>query len=258
MQQRIRLKPDQISAITALYQQGATISSLAEQFGCNHKTIRRALKMSGIATPKRRGGLPKPDADTLRREYWEERQPSTMLAQKYGVSFGSICKWLQEYDIPRRSFSEAKKLDWERWDDTDRLKLTAASRAVLNWEEPSHAHLCQRAQGRERKKRLSTYEAMLLPALQARGLNPIAQFAIDKFNIDFAFPEQLLAVELHGGCWHNTPKKKAFDEAKRLFIEPLGWRILVIRARRKDWVNEAVANILDALMLLPLLIAQRE
>lgn len=189
----------------------------------------------------------KPSADTLRREYCDAYQSSPTLALKYGVTCSTLCRWLKAYGIPARSASEAKQLDMARWSREDRLRLTAASRALITGRKRSHEDRTKRAKGVQRKAKLSTYEGALLRALQDHGLHPIPQMAVDIFNIDFAFPKQLLAIELHGGCWHNTPQKKAYDEAKRALLEPLGWRILVIRARRKHWVEEAVSLILAQL-----------
>jgi very-short-patch-repair endonuclease len=146
------------------------------------------------------------------------------------------------------NMSEIKRLYWQQFTYEQRLAMTAASRALITGRKRTDTDLCKRAKGKQEKAKLSRFEKELFDALTAKGLFPIPQMAVDKFNIDLAFPEQLLAIEVHGGCWHNTPQKRAHDEAKRAFLEPLGWRIMVVRCRRMHWVEESVTNIIGAVI----------
>lgn len=251
------LTGEALNSAKQLYADGGSVAVIANQFGCNTHAVYNAFRRAGVAMRPAGKVIPgKPDATTLKRLYLDERKSSTEIGAMYGVQSSVICRWLKENGIARRSCSEAKKLDMARWSYEDRLRITAASRKLFEGKERTPEDRHKRAKGVERKAKLSKYEATLLSALHDKGLHPIPQMAVGKFNIDLAFPEQLLAIELHGGCWHNTPKKRFHDEAKRAYLEPLGWRIIVIRARRQDWITPAVAQITHALMQYPLLIAQ--
>lgn len=185
----------------------------------------------------------RPSAELLRTLYVEDRKSSTEIATLYGVAFATVCGWLELYGIPRRSASEAKKLDMERWSYEDRLRLTAVSRRLINRGNKPHNWLCLKAKGVQEHPSISKYERMILDALETEGFHPIPQYAVDKYNIDLAFPLQKLAIEIDGGCWHNTPKKRASDMAKEAFLRAEGWRVRRLRTRRQDWVKRAVSAI---------------
>lgn len=76
------------------------------------------------------------------------------------------------------------------------------------------------------------------------GLHPVPLFAIDKYNIDFAFPEIKLAVEYNGGNWHNQPEKLVGDAIKAEYLAAMGWSLLVFprlkKPRRVDSGNASI------------------
>lgn len=189
----------------------------------------------------------RPSPMELRRMYVREQKPTTAIASEIGCTFTTVCRWLREAGIERRNPSEAKRLDMARHSRDERLRITAASRTIITGRKRSHEDLCRRAVGRQRKARPSKHEAALVAALEASGITPILEYAIDKFNVDLAFPNHRLAIEVHGGNWHrNSPRKVAQDAAKRLFLEAQGWRVLRFYTRRADWVQHAVLEIMAA------------
>jgi very-short-patch-repair endonuclease len=148
--------------------------------------------------------------------------------------------------------SAIKREYWKQFTYEQRLAMTAASRALITGKKRSHEDLCKRAKGKEQKAKLSRYESLLFEALYSNGFCPIAHMAVDKFNIDLAFLSKKLAVELDGGCWHNTAKKIRQDEAKQSLLESKGWTIIRIKARRKQWADIAVRAITLQLQVLPI------
>jgi very-short-patch-repair endonuclease len=249
------LTPDQrIQAIT-LYQTGASLAAVAAQFGCSVHVIHHALKAAGISRRNPWNAVPnKPAPELLRQLYLDERKSSTEIGVMYETSFAVVCRWLKEYDIPRRSASEAKKLDMERWSYDDRLRITEASRAMFTGRPRSHKNLVNRAIGVQRSPAISKFEHMLLDALALHGITPVPQLAVDKYNIDLALPDRMLAIEVHGGNWHNTSAKKIrIDTAKAKILRQHGWTIFVVKTRRQQWVDLAVTRIMEWIMANPLL-----
>lgn len=112
----------------------------------------------------------------------------------------------------------------------------------------SHADLCKRARTKQERAALSGDEAEIMAALVAAGFAPVPLLAIDKFNVDFGFPDRRIAVEYHGGNWHASPKKRAQDERKAAFLREAGWTLLVFprldRPRRNDSGNNRI-NLAD-------------
>jgi very-short-patch-repair endonuclease len=184
----------------------------------------------------------------LKRLYIDEKMSSIAIASRFECTYATICKWLHEYDIPTRTASEAKRLDMERWSREDRLRITAASRRLITGKKRSHNDLCKRAKGKQRTARMSEYEKALFEKLSALGYKPIPLFALDKFNIDLAFPELKLGIEVDGGNWHKTTRIKiAQDTAKADMLNSLGWRIIRVKTRRQDWLPIAVSSIMPSL-----------
>lgn len=50
------------------------------------------------------------DEDTLQRLYWEEEMTMTEIGDELGCSSGSVLRWMEKHDIPRRSRYEASRL----------------------------------------------------------------------------------------------------------------------------------------------------
>ena len=129
----------------------------------------------------------------------------------------------------------------------ERAALMASATAKIRGSKRSHEDLCKRAATKQARAVLSGDEAEIMAALNARGLVPVPVYAVDKYNIDFAFPDAMVAVEYNGGNWHNTPKKVAEDEVKAAFLNANGWTLLVFpRLAKRRRVDSGHARILLA------------
>ncbi len=110
--------------------------------------------------------------------------------------------------------------------EADKEALMAGCRAATRGAKQSDDHRRKIAKTRQERIPLSGDESKIMAAYETAGLHPVPLYALDRYNIDFAFPEQKLAVEYDGGNWHNTPKKRASDERKEAFLRDHGWRLL--------------------------------
>lgn len=158
------------------------------------------------------------DYELLHRLYVTEGQSAYMMAKEFGVAPITVRRVLRELGIPVRPGQ------------------TAATPGRI-------------ARGHQRRAKLSKYEISLRDALAAEGIEPVPLFAIDRFNIDLAFPDAMLAVEVDGGNWHNTePRKIAQDAAKEAHLVAAGWRVVRVKTRRRDWLGEGVDAVRAALL----------
>ena len=170
------------------------------------------------------------------------------LANKYQVDRKTIYNWFIRFGIPRRSISDTAILVMSRRTHERKLEITAASRSIITGKKRSHADLCKRALGKERTATPSKYEKELLDGLKANGWRPVLHKAVDKFNVALAFPDHLLAIEVHGGNWHATSKRKIEqDQRKREALTIEGWRLIEVRTRSKHWLVNALSVILKSL-----------
>jgi len=79
----------------------------------------------------------------------------------------------------------------------------------------------------ESEARLVMYDRCLPP--------PVCQFEIvdldgELWRVDFAWPEEKLAVEYDGYDWHSGPEEFRRDHRKRAALAELGWRVISITA----------------------------
>lgn len=101
------------------------------------------------------------------------------------------------------------------------------------------------------RKYSSDRENELLEAMQAVALFPVREYAIDVFNIDFAFVNVKLAVELDPR-WHNTGRKLKSDLRKDDFLTSEGWTVLRLDARCNTSFNvQKVVAVLASIHPLP-------
>lgn len=66
-------------------------------------------------------------------------------------------------------------------------------------------------------------ELMLLEAMKKLGLDPKPQFKISRMTVDFAFPVELLAIEINGP-YHDTEEQQLKDKKRWFMLKKLGWK----------------------------------
>lgn len=137
------------------------------------------------------------------RLYRENGGSVRPIARSIGVSHAVVTRWLNDAGIEtRHTKSLPKGYEW------------------------SIETLRKRAIGKQRAAKLSDDERVILAALNAHGLFPVPLYAVERHNIDFAWPDIKLAVEYNGGGWHNLPQVRANDERKDALLKSLGWTVL--------------------------------
>lgn len=70
-------------------------------------------------------------------------------------------------------------------------------------------------------------------------------YSVNRFCLDFAFPELKLDVEIDGAT-HNIEKVKLKDNIRDIFLQEKGWKILRIKATEiKNNVYECINKLLE-------------
>lgn len=87
---------------------------IAKEYGVSHFTVSDWLKDAGIVIRNNserhiKFGGRVPSEEELKRDYLDKRMNQNELGRKYGVSSPTIRTWLEEFNIPVRNASEAKR-----------------------------------------------------------------------------------------------------------------------------------------------------
>jgi len=71
---------------------------------------------------------------------------------------------------------------------------------------------------------MSPIEAKLYEAMRKEGLEPIPQFCVNGYFVDFAFPDIQMAVEADGAAYHDDTHK-ARDRKRDWILRNAGWTV---------------------------------
>ena len=72
----------------------------------------------------------------------------------------------------------------------------------------------------------TSIECALIEGLDARGMKYEFQYPVHGYTIDFAFPDEMLAVEADGVYWHGLDRVKEKDARKDRRLLDSGWDVL--------------------------------
>lgn len=94
-------------------------------------------------------------------------------------------------------------------------------------------------------KHNSRLEGLVLDEFVAWGFQPEWNYPVDKFEIDFAFPELKLAIEIDGAKFHREDQKER-DSWRQKILESKGWKF----ERFDGWFAFKFTEVLVAKILL--------
>lgn len=83
--------------------QGLSQAAIAARIGCSPTTISNRLRRCGIVTRAGRFSGQPLERGLLERLYSDEALPLAVIANRFGVSVGTIHNWRRAYGIPTRA-----------------------------------------------------------------------------------------------------------------------------------------------------------
>ena len=146
------------------------------------------------------------------------------LSRRYGVSRDALRKRLLDQGVEIRSHSEAGKSRDAKMTVEERQSQAAAAHEAVRGVPHTEAQLLARSAAREARGRCdSAGEQFILDQLVQRGVQPVTQKAIGKYNVDLAVAP--VAVEVLGGGWHLAKRHHA---VRTPYILDQGWALLFV------------------------------
>jgi len=94
---------------------------------------------------------------------------------------------------------------------------------------------------------LNITENKLYEAMKKIGLNPIPQYPISEMRVDFAFPEEMIAIEVDGD-YHNTEEQKIRDRKRWFVLNSRGWKRRTFTAKQVYYYPMDVARKIKRLL----------
>ncbi len=200
-----------------------TVNQCAVRLGCNAKAVSDRLASLGVEI---RGNVARLDPDELRRLHIEDRLSVLEMSKRLGWSRKCIHMAMERAGIPRRGGSEANVVRMQRMSAEERQQNAAAAHAARRGAPASFDELCAKATARAGRWRPTEIEAVFLDAFHTRGLHPVPQLAVGPYNLDFAFPDLQIDVEIDPGHWHDTDEKRIPEEERDAYLRGEGWTVL--------------------------------
>ena len=154
------------------------------------------------------------------------------LAGEIGISRTALRTRLISNGVKIRGCSEANTIRMSHLSRKQRLKITSAAHTAVRGFKQSDEHRTKISKTLENNGAYgSGAERKLAEILCSKGINTIPQKSIYKYNVDLAFQEYPIAVEIFGGMFHSFGRHKARHFRRVKDILDSGWHIVII------WIN---------------------
>lgn len=185
---------------------------------CNYKNATRTADEKLIPIIEERIG--ESIVTFLRRRYLTEQATFRELNIEMGLGDNArrLKRWMTLAGVKPRGKSEAVRLQHER--NPNRGRQWAL------WLSSDEARR-RMAKSRQSNANLSALQMAALALARELGLDAVPEYAVEFYNIDLAFPGQMVAIELNGGNWHTEAKDGERDAA----LIALGWTVHRIQAQ---------------------------
>lgn len=198
--------------IAAAYLGGQSEYALSLRFKVSRNVIRRRLELQGVEIR---------DMSTAGKVRAAQMTPE---ARKFQARNANLAWKPREPKEPRKSSGRIPKQRVQPYQSRGKLVAQPTYVAADGRRRYTDEFLVANALNREVKRSChSAADALMESMLAERGLSPIAQKAIGKYNVDVAVAP--VAVEVLGGGWHMANRHHA---TRTPAILDAGWHMLFV------------------------------
>lgn len=165
------------------------------------------------------------------------------LAREVGIDFTGLYASWRRRGLPIRSAAEAARLTVAQDPARASGLIRSATAARRGTTDPMEVKIARARTREARQLGRSPLEDVFAAALDALGISYRRQAAIGPYNVDFAFDDRMLAIEISGGG-HNSRVSRN-RKARDAYLADAGWRVVWVERRRVDWLAVAIKAALD-------------
>jgi len=229
MADRLPLDPHEVARLRA---QGLTRKQVAHALGVSYQTVTRRLRETGIPLPGNRLRDITPEMVKDLYVTLSEKQ----IADQLGVGRDVIRRRLLEAGITPRNRSEVMFHRMAATTAEERRRLAKAAHDAVRGVRRSEDELIKRAQAQTR--RIGEGEHTLLQLLEQRGVAPIHQMPVYKYNVDLAIPP--VAVEVFRDA--ANPALRGAHQSKAKYLLDHHWAIVWVWITSEGEIDETTAD----------------
>ena len=239
---RVDLNTDDL---VQLYKAGMSTKMIGAAYGVSAHVVRRHIKAAGVVVTSKSIF---DEAAALRA--FQDGASVKAVAERFGVQRNTITALLRKHGITPRSRRDAMLLRMAQATPEERLRLTEAAHAARRGRSVPEEARIRMAEGRERTKAHASIEALAIAdAIEDGGVAVTLEKAVGPYNIDIAFNECPVAVEIQGGNWHAYGRHGSRLGKRREYLLSRGWHLVEVWIR-SDQPLRVVKPLADKLITL--------
>lgn len=228
-------EPPNIRDLLRRYESGETIKEVSHSIGVDLSVFRRWLSKYGVrirhGSESRKIQIP---SEVISR--YQSGESEYAIANSLGITRAPLRKYLVDAGVEIRSHSKAGLLRASKMTEGERLKQASAAHAAVRGKPRSKSSNIIGARTRQRATSCdSEIENRFMNMIVPFGHIPVRQKAISVYNLDFAFEEFSVAVELFGGGWHATGKHARVHFERSKYLLDQGWDLICIWTCNAKW-----------------------
>jgi len=231
--------------VREMYAAGQNIRQLAAEYGIPYITFYDWVRRNGLRL--------RPQSETVRLArahshaeiadaavaMYRAGASELAVARRLGVDRLVIKRLLSRAGVQRRNGSEANRLRFQRMTADERCQLAAAAHAATRGKPKSEDVLHRSAITKQRTlSKVGNGERLFVGWLQERGLAPVLQLAVGRYNLDIAIHP--VAVEIHMTPQNPLALLRTRQRIKRL--TELGWHVLYVWVSKRHFLSKAAAD----------------
>ena len=226
-----------------IHVEGKNTIKIKNELGTSEINLIMWCTYLGIEVPMLRKRFKEMDDEAfkifLNDEIWVKNKSAEVLKREFNVSTAFIFRWCAKFGISMRTGSEANLLRFADSTIEERLAITAKAHDAVRGMKRSKVDLEKRARGVEYAP-MSKWELWFAKWLLEANITGFKHsYAFGVFNLDFAFPENKVAIEIDGGGWHSSARKQLQDAKKEAYLTEQGWTLYRVSSNGyKNKTNE--------------------
>jgi very-short-patch-repair endonuclease len=228
------------------YKFGISAFTVSQRYKIPYVTFRNLLKSRGIplrnlsesAVARQIQNLSKPRLGNLEKlgilndsvvDMYKSGKSALEISQELKVSRESLTRFLRRKLGDLRTIRQAQELRMQRTTKEQRKQMTSAAHDAVRGIKFTEHRLVRRAQAKQSKNKMTEKEISYFQGFKKAGLSLVSQYAIGKYNVDFACPKARVAVEIDTAWSTWTPGKKFKKQTeKESALNQMGWRCIFL------------------------------